>query len=278
MTTRLQRAPDWLVLALTALLFGGGGYYWGSTRADERGEIGEVEDASALAFVARSTPAHVAHPGPSAREPVADRASLFDARVGGDAGLAHGSAVSVDPGECFSAAFRSGAHVLTAVRTANIRARLECMTRLGILDRAAPDPRAPCGDLSEELWVASQDRLSAMLHGIRDLAGEHPITGVFGDTDCRAQSEEDYGNALQFAAAAPGWVAPEYIACAVHRELRGGSEAFPLWSALDAARGNGSVTALLGRLDSSAFQDERTRRRITELLDDGSGSQPRGTR
>lgn len=182
-----------------------------------------------------------------------------------------------DLGACFEDALHSSTRVISTVRGVDVQARADCLVRHGLVDvRAAPEPRSVCGDLSEELWSSANDRLAPLLVGIRDLAGGRPITGVFADADCTRQSDAEFAAGLHFASLAPRWVAPEYIACAVHREAHTGTESFALWSALDAARANGSVAPLLGDLDGSQFNDARTQRRIAGTLD--RPDDPSGTR
>ncbi len=117
--------------------------------------------------------------------------------------------------------------------------------------------------MSEALWVRTTPQMTAILRAMRDLAGENGDSlfgSIWRDVDCRSLSESDLGAALHLATLAPAWTDPDFLACVVERES--GSEAFPLWSALDAALvvpGSGSWVR------DADYRDGRTLWRLQRL-------------
>jgi len=175
---------------------------------------------------------------------------------------------------CFRRALREPEEITALVREFDSRARARCMVawrpRMG--ERASPDPRSPCGDLSEELWSESNDSLGPLLRAIRDLSSAGQPSGVFAGVDCESMSDEHFAAAAHFGSMAPRWVAPRFLTCALMREARGGHEGFALWSLLDALRINGGPVQAMALPDQRRFHDPRTLRRLDALT--GAPQQP----
>jgi hypothetical protein len=230
-----------------------------AVRSDARGESSGA-DSEPSSMASASVPAP--------RLP----ASAFPNADAGSPAADHGQGSS-RLGTCLVDAFRSEQQMLNWVREAHQRARADCHRMLGLENAAgSQDPRAPCGDLTEELWGRASDDVTGVLRAVRDLSGEGTgalLGAMWRDTDCRAMSDRDFGAALHLASLAPAWTDPDFVACAVERESS--RESFPLWAALDAAT---AVPGSGGWVQDDSFHDDRTLRRVRRLR----GVQERGAR
>jgi hypothetical protein len=125
-----------------------------------------------------------------------------------------------------------------------------------------PDPRSPCGDLSEPLWNASDPAVAGFVRGLyaaSDRIGAGGGRSVLSGVNCMALSGDDYAAAVHMATTVPAWTSAEFLRCAIGRERE---ESFALWSLLS------SVADIDGAREWVAdrqFVDARTLRRVERL-------------
>ena len=143
---------------------------------------------------------------------------------------------------------------------------MDCLTRLGpdAVAQGIPPPHEPCGDESEQLWVAGNDTLRPLLSAIEATSTHGSLSNLFENVDCMRQTEEDFARTAHFASMVPRWLAGTYLACAVRRTAHDG-ENFALWSMIDAAQANVDAVRYLADLEPNGFADPRTTTRVRML-------------